>query len=314
MTPANIKPRKSAQGKSSNAARHAVARLRALEASTWLGEECSGPVDVEALAAMLGAEVVFEDLEGAKARVIQIGSRARIIISTRIAGLGAIRFSIAHEIAHLFLRHYFKDGDLGRAFERQRTCSPLQGDGSEIERDASVFATELLMPAPLVAPMCDVELKSMDPVRAIANAFQTSMYASARRFVELTPEQCAVVITTHGRVRWVQKSPSFSAWIPEGCPVNPASAAFDYFDGGKLDESPRAVPATTWCASRSLGTDPAPIYEHATAIPETGTVFSLLWMPSATVTCHPADAENMQNHEFRRNIAEKLLKASSAVG
>jgi len=259
--------------------RHTEARARALEAIAWLGAQGSGPVDVEALAQKLGAEIVFEDLEGAKARVIQIGYRARIIISTRIIGVGAIRFSIAHEIAHLLLKHYLRDGDLGRAFKRQRTCSPLERDGSEIERDASVFATELLMPAPLVTPMCRVELKSLDPVRAIASTFQTSMYASARRFVELTPERCAVVVTEQGRVRWVQKSPSFSAWIPEGRSVDPTSAAFDYFDLGKLDESPRVIPASTWCSRESLGADPPHVHEHATAIPETGTVFSLLWMP-----------------------------------
>ncbi len=280
MTPPKKRPRKSAQDKAIEAARHAEARARALEAIAWLGAQGPGPVDVEALAEKLGAEIVFEDLEGAKARVIQIGDRARIIISTRIVGVGAIRFSIAHEIAHLLLKHYLKDGDIGRAFKRQRTCSPLAGDGSEIERDASVFATELLMPAPLVTPMCLLAPRSLDPIRAIASAFQTSMFASARRFVELTPERCALVITKQGRVQWVQKSPSFSAWIPEGRSVNPASAAFDYFDGGKLDESPRMIPASTWCSRESLGTDPT-VYEHATAIPETGTVFSLLWMPSA---------------------------------
>lgn len=278
MTPSKKRPRKSAEEKASEAARHALARARALEAIAWLGAQGPGPIDVEALADRLGAEIVFEDLEGAKARVIQIGARARIIISTRIVGVGAIRFSIAHEIAHLLLKHYLKDGDLGRAFKRQRTCSPLEGDGSEIERDACVFATELLMPAPLVTPMCRVAPKTLDPVRAIASAFQTSMYASARRFVELTPERCAVVITKQGRVQWVQKSPSFSAWIPEGRSVDPASAAFDYFDGGRLDESPRVIPASTWCAREPSGAD-APLYEHATAIPETGTVVSLLWIP-----------------------------------
>jgi hypothetical protein len=135
------------------------------------------------------------------------------------------------------------------------------------------------MPGPLVTPMCRVALTSLDPVRAIASAFHTSLYASARRFVELTPERCAVVITEQGRVRWVQKSPSFGAWIPEGRSVDPASAAFDYFDGGKLDESPRVIPASTWCSTESLGIEPVEVHEHATAIPETGTVFSLLWMP-----------------------------------
>lgn len=281
MAPLAKRPRKSAAEKATEAARHAAARARALEAIAWLDARGENAIDIEALASKLGAEIAFDNLEGAKARVIQIGERARIIISTRIIGVGAIRFCIAHEIAHLVLKHYLRDGDLGRAFKRQRTCSPLESDGSEIERDASVFATELLMPAPLVTPMCGVALTSLDPVRAIASAFQTSMYASARRFVELTPERCAVVITKQGRVQWVQKSPSFSAWIPEGRSVNPASAAFDYFDGGKLDESPRVIPASTWCASGSIGDGAPLVYEHATAIPETGTVFSMLWMPRA---------------------------------
>lgn len=177
------------------------------------------------------------------------------------------------------MKHYLRDGGLGRAFKRQRTCSPLDGGGSEIERDASVFATEMLMPAPLVTPMCRVELKSLDPVRAIASAFQTSMYASARRYVELTPERCAVVIAKHGRMQWVQKSPTFGAWIPERRAVDPATAAFDYFDG-RLDEAPRVLAPSTWCTRESLGTMPTEMYEHTTAIPEAGTVFSLLWMPT----------------------------------
>src|SRR5690606_17706163 len=108
MTSARKRPRKSAEEKASEAARHAVARARALEAIAWLGALGPGPIDVEALAEKLGAEIVFEDLEGAKARVIQIGARARIVISARIVGVGAIRFSIAHEIAHLLLKHYLK--------------------------------------------------------------------------------------------------------------------------------------------------------------------------------------------------------------
>jgi Zn-dependent peptidase ImmA (M78 family) len=279
MTPLNKRPKKSAETKALDAARHASIRARAHEALAFVEAQGEGAVDVEALAQKLGADLTFEDLEGAKARVVQLGNHARIIISTRIVGVGAIRFCISHEIAHLMLKHYLRDGDLGRAFKRQKTCSPLASDGSEIERDASVFATELLMPTPLVTPMCRIVLTSMEPVRAISSAFQTSMYASARRYVELTPERCAVVIAQHGRVQWVQKSATFSAWIPERRTVDPATAAYDYFDGRKLDEAPRVLPASTWCARASAD---ATLYEHATAIPETGTVFSLLWMPGTS--------------------------------
>jgi Zn-dependent peptidase ImmA (M78 family) len=278
MAPLRGRTRKSAEEKAIVAARHAAIRARAIEATAWLGVQPEeGAIDVEKLAEILGAEIVFGDLDGAKARVVQIGDRARIIISKKIVGVGAIRFCIAHEIGHLLLKHYAQGDALGRAFKRQRTCEPLASGTDEIERDACVFATELLMPATLAAPMCQVQPISFDPVRAIASAFATSVQASAMRYVELTNERCAVVYMQRGRVLWAKKSPGFNAWIPDGRAVAPNSAASDYFDGGDVEAS-RMLPATTWFPREKHAKD-APMYEHMTAIPEQAAAFSLLWLP-----------------------------------
>ncbi|HLL23745.1 MAG TPA: hypothetical protein VK427_16515 [Kofleriaceae bacterium] len=175
------------------------------------------------------------------------------------------------------LKHHAQGEALGRAFKRQRTCSPLTSDGSEIERDACVFATECLMPAPLAAPMCQVAPVTFDPIRAISSAFATSFQASAMRFVELTSERCAVVYMQRGRVLWAKKSAGFGAWISNGHAVAPNSAAADYFEDGHLEAS-RVLPATTWFPREQKAKD-ALVHEHMTAIPEKAAAFSLLWLP-----------------------------------
>jgi Zn-dependent peptidase ImmA (M78 family) len=257
--------------------REEIAKAAALHVFTRLGVTDPEDIDLDAIAAELNAEIVFEDLEGATARVIKIGDRARIIISTRIVDVGSIRFSIAHEIGHILCKHYV--GHTGPTDAVERLCSPLHSDGTTTEREADVFAAELLMPRPLVTSWCALAPLTFDPVRAIASAFGTSVLASAMRFVELTPERCAVVYTKQGRVQWAKKSPSFSAWIPKRS-VAPGSAAFDYFERGSIGESSRIVPGTTWLSSKAERVD-APIHEHATAVPGLGAVFSLLWMPSS---------------------------------
>jgi hypothetical protein len=239
-----------------------------------------GPIDLEQLAAAHGAEIVFDDLEGATARVIRIGSGARIFISTRITDPGSIRFSIAHELAHLLLSHRVPHGAPGRLIER--VCSPLQPDGSNPEREASVYASELLMPEADLRDHCAIAPSSLAPIHAIAKQFRTSVLASAMRFVELTQERCAVVYTELGSVRWVKPSATFGAWIPKGRAVDPTSAAFDYFDRGVIDHGSRTLSGEAWLSRRSIEGSEVSIVEHSTVVPELGAVFSLLWIPRDT--------------------------------
>jgi Zn-dependent peptidase ImmA (M78 family) len=257
--------------------RSARACAEALRMLEEFGVKRPDEIDLERLAAGNGAEIVYEDLEGATASVLRLGKVARIRISNRIDDIGWCRFSIAHEIGHMRLGHEIPDGDAHDAVER--ICKPMDKSRSVSEREASVFASEVIMPEPMVKPYCAVPHVTLAPAREIADAFTTSVLASAMRFVELTTESCAIAYSVLGRVRWIKPSATFPDWIPRGRRLDPRSAAFDYHDCGTLDGSPQMLTADAWLPRDRLDSENVQLVEHSAVIAPLGVVFSMLWIP-----------------------------------
>jgi Zn-dependent peptidase ImmA (M78 family) len=258
-------------------ARSPKARAEALR----MLEECRitrpDEIDLERIAAANRVEIVYDDIDGATASVLRVGDIARIRISSRIHDIGWQRFTTMHEIGHLRCGHIVPDGDAHENVER--TCKPLDKSRSIPEREASVFASEVLMPEHMVKPYCSVANVTLAPARAIADAFTTSVLASALRFVELTDECCAVAYSTLGRVRWIKPSATFPDWIPRGRRLDPRSSAFDYHECGVIDEAPQILAAETWLPRDRIDGSHAQLVEHSALIPALGVVFSILWLP-----------------------------------
>jgi hypothetical protein len=252
---------------------------RACAEALRLLEECRitrpDEIDLEKIAAANGAEIVYEDLEGATASVLRLGDVARIRISTRIDDIGWCRFSTAHEIGHMRLGHEIPEGD--DAIER--ICKPFDKSRSPSEREASVFASEIVMPEHMVKPYCAVPHVTLAPAREIADVFTTSLLASAMRLVELTDESCAVAYSVNGRVRWIKPSATFPDWIPRGRRLDPRSAAFDYHDTGTLEASPQLLTADAWLPRERIDSVNVQLVEHSAVIAPLGVVFSMLWIP-----------------------------------
>lgn len=108
--------------------------------------QTSAPVDVEAIAADLNAQIVrradlSDDVSG-KVECIG-GERFRITVNGRHSPQRQ-RFTIAHEIAHIVMHtDLIGDGIVDDGLYR----SPL---GGIVERQANVYAATILMPARLV--------------------------------------------------------------------------------------------------------------------------------------------------------------------
>lgn len=227
----------------------------------------------------LGIEVTFGHLDGATARIFRIGSKARIRVSDQIVTQGRKRLSIVHEIGHHVLGHEIpNEGDAASWFR----CSCARRDKNE-ERDADVLAVEHLAPEAMVAPYCVGRPVDLHAVRAIEQRFVASPVMAAIRFVELSPEACAVVYSERGRIVWMKPSKTFPGYFGKGTAIPTESIAAECFDRGTIERATRTQSASIWFGARSRIAPDVEIVEHAMVVPEPGWggVLSLLWIPQA---------------------------------
>jgi hypothetical protein len=246
-------------------------RMAAALLARW-GVEREKPVPVEELARARGLRVTDGPLDGALARLVRVGDGGSIRLSDRHAHAGQRRFSLAHELGHFELAHDHKI-DLCEAAD-------LASTDKLRELEANAFAAELLLPEAALRRRCEVSPVTLDHVIALAEEYGTSPVATAIRFVELTSERAAAVLSQNGRVRWAARSATFWPNIARGQRVLPWSVAHSFFVQGKLACDADMVDATAWIDGTRLH-GPAEIREHALALPQLRAVLSLLWIPEA---------------------------------
>lgn len=123
---------------------------------------------------------------------------------------GRSRFSLSHETGHYFLDHHRRYLEGGGS-----PHSSFSGfvDNRLIEREADVFAANLLMPNYLVKPRnSDPDMKT---IINLAKEFNTSLLCSAFRFMDTTPKSCFLVVSENNRVKYAIPSEDMAsrAWL-----------------------------------------------------------------------------------------------------
>jgi len=124
-----------------------------------------------------------------------------ILLNSQIDNNRRQRFTYAHELGH-FMCHR----DLQDQFEDSEET--LNDFRNEVEREANVFASWLLMPANLLRDEFAQVSWNTKALREIGNRFECSLQASALRFVGLSSRPIAFVVSREGRVIWGSKSKS----------------------------------------------------------------------------------------------------------
>jgi hypothetical protein len=238
--------------------------------AAWRGLTLSGatgPDDIDPVrvAKALDIEVVEGGIVGATERITMCGDRARIRVTDRIVLLGRRQFTIAHAIGHHVAKHVVSStGDVSGWIDL--ACSRRT---KRDEREADVYARELLTPAQWVRAYCDLMRIDLDGVNAIASLFRVSPVMAAMRLVELSPRACAVVYSENGVVRWAKDSRTSPRLIERGIPV-PAGSAAALPTTGSASETSRRLAARTWFPLSARAVTCGEVVEHALRVPEPG--------------------------------------------
>jgi hypothetical protein len=225
-------------------------------------------IDVEAIANYHRLFVVEGGLDGAEGRSVTDAAAGIIRIRKGINQLQRRRFVIAHEIGHCILH---KTGSVRLCSERDL----FQYEEGNREAEANWFAAELVMPGRLFTPHCDVPKPSFDAVKQVAAVFNTTLTATAIRFVQLTSERCALVWSEAGRVRWSVRSPDFPAWVERDRQLSNSSHAADVFKNRSLPIGFQPISQNAWLDRRVLGG--RDLMEESLAFTRLGAALSMLW-------------------------------------
>jgi hypothetical protein len=174
-------------------------------------------IDVEAIAQYCEATVLYEPLNGCEARIV--GADDRAIITVNPSGSrGRQRFSAAHELAH-WLR------DAGSV----AMCNPEtafdDSAGGSAETRANEYAADLLLPTFMFEPRSQGRPMTLETVSSLADAFQTSLTATAIRLVRYGSFPAVVLYTVNGQLKWFRRGPD----VPQSLwPRTPGRGTFAF--------------------------------------------------------------------------------------
>lgn len=140
------------------------------------------PFDPAVYASLLGIRIKEKrSLKSWDAMLVPVGRRPLIVCNSAVRSERRRRFSVAHEIAHTF----FSNADATYHLRtRERDAYGHSPDAHRLERAVDRGAAELLMPEPWFGEAVEWAGVRAAAVPRLAEEFQVSLTAAARRLIE----------------------------------------------------------------------------------------------------------------------------------
>jgi hypothetical protein len=202
-------------------------------------------IDLEAIAADLGAIVRYASLDGSEARIVGNGERA--IITVGSGGRPRQRFSIAHEIGHWVERH-----GRGGFLCGKEDISPQNDQTKSAEAQANAFASQLVLPSYLFDPRVAGLPVTLDTADKIGKEFQASLTATAIKMIRSADKPALVVCHSQKKREWFIRGPEVPDEFWPANELNCETDAFEllYSQDAQGKTAVRQAPGTRWLTGR----------------------------------------------------------------
>jgi hypothetical protein len=227
---------------------------------------------LEFIAAEIGLRVVDVNADSFEGVLRRIKGRlvGTVGLSRSVRDARRRRFTLAHEIAHYLMPTHSSSSSPCRPADIER-WDPALG---QREIEANRFAAAALMPRAAFPDLLHAE-PGLGTIEQIASRQETSLTASAYRYVELSSERVAIAWSEDGIVKWVKRSEEFYRWIRIGA-VPAGSVAAQVTEYRAVAGEFERVDAAVWLDDRNL-VDDATILEQSRRLGSYG-VLTLLWI------------------------------------
>jgi len=253
-----------------------VGSVKGTRSDRFTQDQHPSDISIENIAWTQGALVVEAGLRGCDARLVCTpGVRPAILrVKNSLSPPGKKRFAIAHELGHLKLSH--NPGEPTECADEE--FHAWYKDQRHQEAEANIFAAELLMPESLFSPRLENSVSSFETIESLASEFQTTLTATAIRYVQLSGQKCAIVCTKAGEVLWSWPSSDFHHWIKRGKKLKASTYAVDFFEKRLATQQMQEVQEVTrdsWIEGESMQDT---IKEQSRVLFSYGSVLTLLWI------------------------------------
>lgn len=217
---------------------------------------------------VLKLKVVEKDLTSVDGVLIRKSGKGIIAVKRSVKEIGRKNFTICHEIGHYILPKH------GTVTCKSDEIDSWKSNLSPYEIEANRFASELLLPTRVIFPLVEKKKATLTLVKEIANSFQTSLTATALKCVAITEEQCAVVWSVDGQIKWCKPNENFRSYIPKK-QLDSDSFAYQLSQTSIVHEKDGFVYANAWINNDSL-TSNDKIWEDSIHLPAYNGVLTIL--------------------------------------